>query len=40
MNGVNLLTLDQRLILSKIGSLSDSLMQDVNRCLKAALELP
>ena len=40
VNCVNLLTLDQDRILRKLGSLPDALMQQVNNCLKAALELP
>lgn len=36
----NLLTYDQRLIITKIGHLSASLLQRVNQCLKAALDLP
>ncbi len=40
VNCVNLLTLDKSKILSKLGSLPDALMQKVNECLKAALELP
>ncbi|MEX0702122.1 MAG: type II toxin-antitoxin system PemK/MazF family toxin [Planctomycetales bacterium] len=35
----NLLTYDTRLVLTKIGSLPISLMQRVDECLKAALEL-
>jgi mRNA interferase MazF len=35
----NLLTHDQRLILAKIGGLSAPLMQQVNDCLKVALDL-
>ena len=35
----NLLTYDQRLIITKIGDLSAPLMQQVNRCLKSALGL-
>jgi mRNA interferase MazF len=35
----NLLTYDQRLIITRIGSLSAPLMQRVNVCLKSALEL-
>ena len=35
----NLLTYDQRLIITKIGELSAPLMQQVNECLKSALEL-
>ena len=40
VNCVNLLTLDKGLVLRKLGSLPDALMQKVNNCLKAALELP
>ena len=40
VNCVNLLTLDQGKILRKLGSLPDTLMQQVNNALKAALELP
>jgi mRNA-degrading endonuclease toxin of MazEF toxin-antitoxin module len=40
VNCVNLLTLDKGKILRKLGSLPDALMQQVNNCLKAALELP
>jgi mRNA interferase MazF len=36
----NLLTYDQRLVITKIGQLSVPLMQRVNGCLKAALDLP
>ena len=39
VNCVNLLTLDKSKILSKLGSLPAPLMQKVNDCLKAALEL-
>lgn len=35
----NLLTYDQRLIISKIGSLSTPLMQRIDSCLKSALGL-
>ena len=35
----NLLTYDQRLIITKIGDLSPALMQQVDDCLKAALNL-
>jgi mRNA interferase MazF len=35
----NLLTFDQRLIVTKIGKLSVPLMQQVNNCLKKALDL-
>ena len=40
VNCVNLLTLDRDKVLRKLGSLPDALMQQVNNCLKAALELP
>ena len=40
VNCVNLLTLDKDKVLRKLGSLPDVLMQQVNNCLKAALELP
>jgi mRNA interferase MazF len=40
VNCVNLLTLDKDQVLRKLGSLPDALMQQVNNCLKAALELP
>jgi len=36
----NLLTYDQRLIISKIGQLPTPLMQRANECLKVALDLP
>src|SRR4051812_11486054 len=36
----NLFTLDQRLILRRLGQLSAPLLQQVNDCLKAALDLP
>ena len=39
VNCVNLLTLDKSKILAKLGSLPDPLLQKVNDCLKAALEL-
>ncbi len=35
----NLLTYDQRLIITRIGELSAPLMQRINECLKAALDL-
>lgn len=35
----NLLTFDQRWIITKIGELSGPLMQQINECLKAALDL-
>jgi mRNA interferase MazF len=40
VNCVNLLTLDRNKVLRKLGELPDSIMQQVNVCLKAALELP
>jgi mRNA interferase MazF len=40
VNCVNLLTLDKGMVLRKLGNLPDALMQKVNNCLKAALELP
>ena len=40
VNCVNLLTLDKDKVLRKLGSLPDVLMQQINNCLKAALELP
>jgi mRNA interferase MazF len=36
----NLLTYDQRLIVAKIGELSAPLIERVNTCLRAALDLP
>lgn len=36
----NLLTYDQRLAIAKIGKLSAPLMEKINTCLKAALDLP
>lgn len=36
----NLLTFDQRQIIAKIGGLTHGLMQQIDRCLKTALELP
>jgi mRNA interferase MazF len=36
----NLLTYDQRLIITKIGQLSAPLMRRIHACLKAALDLP
>jgi mRNA interferase MazF len=39
VNCVNLLTLDRGKILRNLGSLSDDLMQKVNECLRAALQL-
>ncbi len=35
----NLLTVEQQLLIRKIGSLSTATMQKINACLKAALEL-
>jgi mRNA interferase MazF len=35
----NLLTYDQRLIIARIGELSAPLMQRIDECLKAALDL-
>jgi mRNA interferase MazF len=40
VNCVNLLTIDQARILRKLGRLPDTLIQKVNNCLKAAMELP
>jgi len=40
VNCVNLLTLDKGQVLRKLGSLPASVMQQVNNCLKAALDLP
>ncbi|HMV50623.1 MAG TPA: type II toxin-antitoxin system PemK/MazF family toxin [Blastocatellia bacterium] len=40
VNCVNLLTLDKDKVLKKLGTLPDALMQQVNDCLKSALELP
>ena len=40
VNCVNLLTLDKSRVLRKLGSLPDAIMQKINHCLKAALELP
>ena len=40
VNCVNLLTLDKSKILRKLGTLPVAAMQQVNECLKAALELP
>ena len=40
VNCVNLLTLDRGKILRKLGNLPDATMQQVNRCMKAALALP
>ena len=36
----NLLTYDQRLVITKIGQLSAPMLRQVNGCLKAALDLP
>lgn len=36
----NLLTVDQRVMIAKIGDLSGALMRQVEQCLKAALEVP
>jgi mRNA interferase MazF len=36
----NLLTYDQRLILTKIGELSSALLSHINDCIKTALDLP
>lgn len=36
----NLLTCDQRLLIAKIGELSSSLLQQIDACLKVALDLP
>lgn len=36
----NIATLDEALVLRKIGSLPDTLMQQVNDCLKASLAIP
>lgn len=36
----NLLTYDQALVIAKIGTLTDALMQQTDACLKAALDLP
>jgi mRNA interferase MazF len=40
VNCVNLLTLDKGKVLRKLGSLPASVMQQVNDCLKTALDLP
>ncbi len=40
VNCVNLLTLDKSKVLRRLGTLPAGLMQNVNDCLKAALELP
>src|SRR5712691_7212213 len=40
VNCVNLLTLDRGMVLRKLGSLPEALMQKINTCLKTALELP
>jgi mRNA interferase MazF len=39
INTLNLLTISQAKILHKLGQLPDSIMQKVNNCLKAALDL-
>lgn len=36
----NLLTVERQLIVRKIGSLTSGAMQQINSCLKAALQLP
>jgi hypothetical protein len=36
----NLLTFDQRLVITKIGQLSARLLERINGCLKSALDLP
>jgi mRNA interferase MazF len=36
----NVLTFDQRLVIAKIGELSQPLLHQVGTCLKAALDLP
>jgi mRNA interferase MazF len=40
INCVNLLTLDKNKVLRRLGTTSSTLMQHVNVCLKAALDLP
>ena len=40
VNCVNLLTLDKKKVLNKLGEFSDPIMQNVDDALKAALELP
>ncbi len=40
VNCVNLLTMDKGMVLRRLGNLPDILMQQVNECLKVALELP
>lgn len=40
VNCVNLLTLDRNKVLRRLGNLPASCMQQINACLKAALELP
>jgi mRNA interferase MazF len=40
VNCANLFTVNQQKILRKIGSLSPAVMQKVNLCLKASLDLP
>jgi mRNA interferase MazF len=39
INTVNLLTLERGKILHKLGKLPDSIMQNLNNCLKSALDL-
>jgi mRNA interferase MazF len=39
VNCINLLTVEQQKIITTIGTFSQSLIQDVNHCLKEALEL-
>src|SRR5687767_4710678 len=40
VNCVNLLTLDKRNLLRRLGSLPAAIMNEINECLKAALDLP
>jgi len=40
VNAVNLLTLDKGMVLRKLGSLPAAVMQRVDECLKASLDLP
>ena len=40
VNCLNLFTIEKVKVLRKLGSLSPSLMRQVNGCLRAALELP
>jgi mRNA interferase MazF len=40
VQGHNLTTLDQNLVLRVIGTMSDTLMKRLDDCLKAALDLP